>query len=80
MPLVEFTISDTFAAPVGSVLASLPKVPVDTEERRAGYLARLRGLPDMLSDGGATPRGWRAAGPHGGGAGSSRPPSPNSTS
>ena len=35
--------------PVGNVLASLPKLPVDTEERRAGYLSRLRGLSDMLS-------------------------------
>jgi uncharacterized protein (DUF885 family) len=49
VPIIEFTISDTFAAPVGNVLASLPKVPVDTDERRAGYLARLRGLSDMLS-------------------------------
>jgi uncharacterized protein (DUF885 family) len=49
VPLVEFTISDTFAAPVGNVLATLPKVLVDTDERREGYLARLRGLPGMLS-------------------------------
>ena len=49
VPLVEFTISDTFAAPVGNVLASLPKVPVDTDERRQGYLTRLHGLEDMLA-------------------------------
>jgi uncharacterized protein (DUF885 family) len=49
VPLIEFTISDTFAAPVGAVLSSLPKVPLDTEERRQGYLTRLRGLPDMLA-------------------------------
>jgi uncharacterized protein (DUF885 family) len=49
VPIIEFTISDTFAAPVGNVLATLPKVMVDTDERRAGYLARLRGLPGMLS-------------------------------
>ncbi len=49
VPLIEFTISDTFAAPVGAVLTSLPKVQLDTEERREGYLARLRGLPDMLA-------------------------------
>ncbi|HEX4434363.1 MAG TPA: DUF885 domain-containing protein [Acidimicrobiales bacterium] len=48
VPIIEFTISDTFAAPVGSVFASLPKVPVDTDERREGYLERLRGLPGML--------------------------------
>src|ERR1700735_1880924 len=49
VPLVEFTISDTFAAPVGNVLATLPKVLVDTDERRAGYLARLHCLPGMLA-------------------------------
>jgi uncharacterized protein (DUF885 family) len=49
VPLVEFTISDTFAAPVGNVLASLPKLLLDTEERREGYLTRLRGLSDMLT-------------------------------
>src|ERR1700722_5577657 len=49
VPIIEFTISDTFAAPVGNVLSTLPKVLVDTNERREGYLARLRGLPGMLS-------------------------------
>ena len=49
VPLIEFTISDTFAAPVGAVLTSLPKVQLDTEERREGYLMRLRGLPGMLA-------------------------------
>ena len=49
VPLVDFTVSDTFAAPVGNVLASLPKLPVDTDERKEGYLARLRGLADTLS-------------------------------
>jgi uncharacterized protein (DUF885 family) len=49
VPRIEFSISDTFAAPVGAVLATLPKVPVDTDERREGYLARLRGMPGMLS-------------------------------
>jgi uncharacterized protein (DUF885 family) len=48
VPLVEFTISDTFASPVGEVLASLPKLPLDTEERREGYLVRLRELPAVL--------------------------------
>jgi uncharacterized protein (DUF885 family) len=48
VPVVEFTISDTFASPVGDVLTSLPKVPLDTEERREGYLVRLRELPAML--------------------------------
>jgi uncharacterized protein (DUF885 family) len=49
VPLVEFTISDTFASPVGAVLTSLPKVQLDTEERKEGYLTRLRGLPGMLA-------------------------------
>jgi uncharacterized protein (DUF885 family) len=49
VPVVEFTVSDTFAAPVGGVLSSLPKVPLDTDERRQGYLTRLRGLSDMLT-------------------------------
>ncbi len=49
VPMIEFTISDTLASPVGELLASLSKVPVDTEERREGYLARLRGLPDVLA-------------------------------
>jgi uncharacterized protein (DUF885 family) len=49
VPLIEFTISDTFAAPVGAVLTSLPKVQLDTEERREGYLTRLRSLPGMLA-------------------------------
>jgi uncharacterized protein (DUF885 family) len=49
VPTIEFTISDTFASPVGSVLAMLPKLQLDTDERRAGYLARLRGMPDLLA-------------------------------
>lgn len=49
VPLVEFTISDTFASPVGAVLTSLAKVSLDTEERREGYLVRLRQLPAMLA-------------------------------
>src|ERR1700747_2028004 len=34
VPLVEFTICDTFAAPVGAVFNALPKLQLDTEERR----------------------------------------------
>ena len=48
VPVIEFTISDTFAAPVGEVLSSLSKIPLDTEERREGYLTRLRGLSDLF--------------------------------
>ncbi len=49
VPVVEFTVSDTFASPVGAVLTSLPKVQLDTEERKEGYLTRLGGLPGMLA-------------------------------
>ncbi len=49
VPVVEFTISDTFASPVGAVLTSLPKVQLDTEERKDGYLSRLRGLPALFA-------------------------------
>src|SRR5271155_3520548 len=38
VPLIEFTISDTFASPVGNVLTSLAKVPLDTDAHREGYL------------------------------------------
>ena len=49
VPMVEFTICDTFAAPVGSVFTMLPKVPLDTPERREGYVARLHAVPGMLA-------------------------------
>jgi uncharacterized protein (DUF885 family) len=52
VPLTEFTICDTFVAPVPGVLTSLPKLPLDTDERRQGYVARLRGLPALLVDAG----------------------------
>ena len=79
VPIIEFTISDTIAAPVGEVLSSLPKVPLDTEERREGYLTRLCGLSSMLEtvaqrhQEGARARGGRRW------PGSWRPPSPSST-
>jgi uncharacterized protein (DUF885 family) len=47
--LTEFTVCGTFVAPVGAVLTCLPRVPLDTSERREGYLARLHGLPALLS-------------------------------
>jgi uncharacterized protein (DUF885 family) len=49
VPLTEFTICDTFVAPVPGVLTTLPKLPLDTDERRQGYLDRLRGLPALLA-------------------------------
>ena len=78
VPVIEFTISDTFAAPVGDVFSSLPKIPLDTEERREGYLTRLRGLSDCSTPRrGAIRRRTARAVPRW--PGSSRPPSPNST-
>jgi len=49
VPMIEFTISDTFVAPISSVLTMLPKLQLDTAERRDGYLARLRGIPAMVT-------------------------------
>jgi uncharacterized protein (DUF885 family) len=48
-PLVEFTISDTFVDPVTATLTMLPKVPLDTDDRRRGYVARLDRMPAMLA-------------------------------
>jgi uncharacterized protein (DUF885 family) len=63
VPMIEFTICDTFVAPVGAVFNVLPKLQLDTEERREGYLARMHGLPGLLEtaaqrhrDGAATGR------------------------
>ncbi len=49
IPLTEFTISDTFVAPVGAVLNALPKVPLDTRGRRESYVARLNQLTALLA-------------------------------
>jgi len=49
VPLIEFTICDTFVAPVSSILTTLPKLPLQTEERRSGYLTRLHALPEALA-------------------------------
>ena len=49
VPLTEFTICDTFVAPVPGVLTTLPKLSLDTDERRQGYIARLAGLPVLLA-------------------------------
>ncbi len=62
VPLVEFTICDTFVDPVSGVLTTLPKLQLDTEERRRGYLARLRGLPQVLQTASARHREGTAAG------------------
>jgi uncharacterized protein (DUF885 family) len=62
VPATEFTISDTFAAPVCAVLTMLPKVQIDTKERREGYLARLCSMPDMLTTAAQRHREGSAAG------------------
>jgi uncharacterized protein (DUF885 family) len=49
VPLTEFTICDTFVAPVPGVLTTLPKLQLDTVERREGYLTRLHALPELLA-------------------------------
>ncbi|SDO91073.1 DUF885 domain-containing protein [Lentzea jiangxiensis] len=41
---LEFGISANIRTAVPSTLAFLPRLPVDTPERRAGYLQRMRGL------------------------------------
>ncbi|HTX62778.1 MAG TPA: DUF885 domain-containing protein [Acidimicrobiales bacterium] len=48
VPLVEFTVGDFHGAPVTGVLTTLPKVPLDTEERADAYVARLEGLASVL--------------------------------
>jgi uncharacterized protein (DUF885 family) len=62
VPAIEFTICDTFAAPVGGVLSSLPKLQLDTEERRDGYIARMRALPALLRTAAARHREGTRAG------------------
>ena len=52
VPMTEFTICDTFVAPVPGILSTLPKLALDTDERRQGYLARLGGLPELLATAG----------------------------
>jgi uncharacterized protein (DUF885 family) len=62
VPLVEFTVCDTFVDPVASILTTLPKLQLDTEERRQGYLARLHGLPQALEAAALRHREGTAAG------------------
>jgi uncharacterized protein (DUF885 family) len=47
--LNEFTVCGTFVSPVGAVLACMPRLPLDTPDRREGYLARLHGLSALLT-------------------------------
>ena len=62
VPLTEFTICDTFVDPVNGVLTMLPKLQLDTEARRDGYLTRLRGVPDVLATAAQRHREGSAAG------------------
>jgi uncharacterized protein (DUF885 family) len=49
VPIVEFTVCDTFVAPVAGILTTLPKLPLEQEERKDGYLSRLAALPGVLA-------------------------------
>jgi uncharacterized protein (DUF885 family) len=62
VPSIEFTICDTFAAPVGAVFNALPKLQLDTEERREGYLTRMDLLPWLLETAAQRHRDGAAAG------------------
>ena len=63
VPLTEFTICDTFVAPVPGVLTTLPKLPLDTEERRQGYLDPPRAAcPALLATAGERHRQGARAG------------------
>src|SRR6516165_3024168 len=62
VPLTEFTICDTFVAPVPGVLTTLPKLSLDTDERRQGYVARLCGLPALLAAAGERHKSGARAG------------------
>jgi uncharacterized protein (DUF885 family) len=46
---VEFTISDLFVAPAAELIMTLPMVPLNSDEARDDYLARLRAVPAYLS-------------------------------
>jgi uncharacterized protein (DUF885 family) len=62
VPLVEFTITDLYIAPLSGVLAVLPMLPLDTPERRDAHLARLAALPKFLEQAGQRLREGVAAG------------------
>jgi uncharacterized protein (DUF885 family) len=62
VPLTEFTICDTFVAPVPGVLTTLPKLSLDSDDRRRGYFARLNGLPALLAAAGERHRSGARSG------------------
>jgi uncharacterized protein (DUF885 family) len=49
VPSLEFTVTDRFNAPLAGVLSTVPQLPLDSDERRAEHLARLRALPEFLA-------------------------------
>ena len=48
VPSAEFTVTDFHVAPMSVLLVVLPQLPLDTDARRSGYLARLAALPTYL--------------------------------
>ncbi|MDX6243213.1 MAG: hypothetical protein QOE76_936 [Frankiales bacterium] len=47
--LDEIMVTDYFTAPVGSLLSFLPQIVLSTPAQAAGYLDRLRAVPDYLA-------------------------------
>ena len=48
VPLVEFTVTDIYITPLSGVLAVLPMLPLDTDDRRRDQLTRLAAMPTLL--------------------------------
>lgn len=48
VPLLEFTVTDNFHAPLANFISTVPQLPLDTQERRDGHLQRLTDLPRYL--------------------------------
>ncbi|WP_184811563.1 DUF885 domain-containing protein [Actinophytocola algeriensis] len=59
---IEFTISDLFIAPAAELIMTLPMVPLNDDEARDDYLARLRAVPAYLESVAARHREGVAAG------------------
>jgi uncharacterized protein (DUF885 family) len=50
VPSVEYTVTDFHVAPFSVLLVVMPQLPLDTDSRRAGYLARLNAIPQYLDE------------------------------
>lgn len=48
VPLVGFTVSNYYAAPLSNLIAVLPQLPLDTTSRHDRYLRRLEAMPTFL--------------------------------